>query len=230
MSKVITTAIGSARLKPHAQHPHQRGEVDDAGQHEAEPLHAEQVEQVDGHEHREGAHLRRAMQNHSGHSTQGTGRPALRARWRTQPLMSRIAPQMPSPTATAPGNSARADLLARDLRKALYVQEQRTGEHQQHDAPDGVVELHGPDLLGDADGLHRRAQVGVGLGHEGGEFVRPEVDHAEAAAAHELGVVLARGDLLDRSGQLVARLGRQCPSAPRCRARRRSSSRCRSPP
>src|SRR4051812_21325465 len=53
------------------------------------------------------------------------------------------------------------------------------------------------ELLGDADRLHRRAEVGVGLGHERRELVRSGVDHAEAARAHEVGVVLALGDLRD---------------------------------
>ena len=41
MSSVITTAIGSARDEAHAQHPHQRRQVDHAGDDEAEPVDRE---------------------------------------------------------------------------------------------------------------------------------------------------------------------------------------------
>src|SRR3954468_19655249 len=64
-------------------------------------------------------------------------------------------------------------------------------------------------LLRDAHGLHRGAEVGVGLRHELGEVVRALVQHAEAAARHEVRVLLAAGDLLDRSDELVPRLGRE---------------------
>ena len=99
-----TKATGSDEREAHAQHPHQRGEVDEGGEQEAEPVDDEQVEDVARDQHGEGEHVRRRAQPLRRHRPrQRAAAPRRRAR---RPPAIRSAPQTRSAAATRPGKSA----------------------------------------------------------------------------------------------------------------------------
>src|SRR5688572_639540 len=103
---------------------------------------------------------------------------------RRMPRIASNTPQISSPAATTPGNSAAPNFWP-GMNGKLWTCQSTTAPRSAISAPRIASPIF-IALLDDADGLHHRAEIGGRLLHEAREFGSRRPGDAEAALLHEV--------------------------------------------